>query len=270
MFYVKMKLHLIYRKKNIGNLYRMEKNELKHSFKKKNASKSKKEENSSVTPLKQNTDSQKNNTVVTSDNENKTSDPIDKTTGCKDHSLGDGSNDHKDNSLGDGSNDHKDNSLGDESNDPKVTSPLDDIEDILLNLKIMSQIKKGNRLLQNENKILEIESDDIIQPIRRWWSGRSRNITINQIKTIMQKTYTIIDSIFESIGTSNVLSSSNCTNLQRLNLELNNASKGIDNLKLTYVEDITVQSQLSIINEQLQLRLKQIYESMKIHKITKD
>ena len=175
MFYVKMKLHLIYRKKNIGNLYRMEKNELKHSFKKKNASKSQKEENSSVTPLKQNTDSQKNNTVVTSDNENKTSDPIDKTTGCKDNSLGDG------------------------SNDPKVTSPLDDIEDILLNLKIMSQIKKGNRLLQNENKILEIESDDIIQPIRRWWSGRSRNITINQIKTIMQKTYTIIDSIFDHL-----------------------------------------------------------------------
>ena len=84
----------------------------------------------------------------------------------------------------------------------------------------------------------------------------------------MSNTYSIIDNIFESIGSSNILSNSNAIKLQRLNIELNNASKGIDNLKLTYVEDITVQSQLSIINEQLQLRLKQINESMKIHKIT--
>lgn len=143
-----------------------------------------------------------------------------------------------------------------------------DLEDVLLNLKIMSQIKKGNRLLQNEQKILEIEADDVTQPIRRWWSGRNRNITITQIKSIMSKSYNIIDEIFESTSTSNILSSSNATNLQRLNIELNNASKGIDNLKLTYADDITVQSHLSIINEQLQLRLKQINESMKIHKIT--
>ena len=131
----------------------------------------------------------------------------------------------------------------------------------------MSQIKKGNRLLQNDQHILEIEPDDMAQSIRRWWTGRNRNITIHQIKSIMSNTYSVIDTIFESIGSSNILSNANATNLQRLNIELNNASKGIDNLKLTYVEDITVQSQLSIINEQLQLRLKQINESMKIHKI---
>lgn len=58
------------------------------------------------------------------------------------------------------------------------------IENIILNMKIIGSIQKGDKLLGNDidNEVLEIESNDFLQPIRRWWFSRNRLETINSIR----------------------------------------------------------------------------------------
>jgi hypothetical protein len=47
---------------------------------------------------------------------------------------------------------------------------------------------------------------------------------------------------------------------------MNNACKGLDNLKSTYNNDIKVASEIDCLKEQLQLRIKKINTLLKIDK----
>lgn len=146
---------------------------------------------------------------------------------------------------------------------------------ILLNLKIIGCIKKKDKVSKNEDNILEIENNDYLQSFRRWWFSRSRNETITNIRKIIEASFDITDKTLDKERTNSV----NCDNnhskrqyfdeensnlLQRFVLEMKNASKGLDNLKITYNDDTRIVSELDILKDQLGLRIEKINGILKI------
>ncbi len=151
-------------------------------------------------------------------------------------------------------------------------------EDILLNLKIIGCLKQQDRVSKNNDNILEIEANDWFQPLRRWWFSRSRNETINNIRKIIQHAFDFTDQTLDKerdqsktettfyTKTSNnaYFSEENSNLLQRFVLEMKNASKGLDNLKMTYNDDTRIVSEIDILREQLALRIEKINGILKI------
>merc|ERR1711907_457949 len=114
-----------------------------------------------------------------------------------------------------------------------------DIDTILLNLKIISQIKENDKLITS-NSMLEIDTT-YFQFAKRWFNNDGRHTTIEYIKSIVDSTL-----------------------LQRFLLEMTNACKGLDNLKITYANDISIVSAIEISKEKLQMRIEGIQKILKI------
>lgn len=152
------------------------------------------------------------------------------------------------------------------------------IDDILLNLKIIGCIKKKDRLSKNKEDVLEIENNDMFQGARRWWNGRSRNDTLSTIRRVIQAAFHITDQTidheheqvkptggFYCNRSNNVyFNEENSNLLQRFIKEMNGAARGLDNLQSTYSDDTRISSEIEILKEQLALRIKKINSLLKI------
>ena len=151
------------------------------------------------------------------------------------------------------------------------------VEDIILNLKIIGAIKKKDRLSRNPDDIFEIESNDFLQGVRRWYTGQNRHDTIKGIKKIIQATFSVTDQTLskehndtsnhkKSSGnnTSNYFSQENSSLLQRFTIEMERACTGLENLKSTYSDDVRIISEIDIMIEQLRLRIEKINKILKI------
>lgn len=153
-----------------------------------------------------------------------------------------------------------------------------DMDNILLNLKIIGSIREKDRLSKDENDVLEIENNDHLQGVRRWWLGRSRRETLNAIRKVIQGAFRITDSTLEqeqsrrkTVPTfyrnkkgSQYFHEDNSNLLQRFLIEMTNSLRGLDNLKQTYSNDVAIHSEINILKEQLELRIKKINSILKI------
>jgi hypothetical protein len=162
----------------------------------------------------------------------------------------------------------------------------DDINNILLNLKIISQIKENEKIITLNNNI-EIDNR-YFQSIYRWFSGDNRTISLTKIETVIDNAYNIIDCILinedslishkinennKFINTNNknnkntsddLLSKSNSQLLTDFSFNLSNTIKGLDNLKITYKYDISINSKLEIIIDNMKDRINKIQNILKI------
>ena len=137
-------------------------------------------------------------------------------------------------------------------------------------MKIIGNIQKQDKLSKNSDNVLEIENNDILQGFRRWYGGRNRTDTLGYLKKIINSCFDIIDVTLTNetnttdITTVKYFNEENSNLLQRFLLEMNTASKGLDNLKITYKDDITVVSEIECLREQLDIRIKKINNLLKI------
>lgn len=147
-----------------------------------------------------------------------------------------------------------------------------DIDNILLNLKIISQIKENEKITLVNNTI-EIDNR-FFQSVYRWFAGDNRTITLNKIKEVIENSYNIIDCIIlnesannnqhKNICNNNILSKNNSQLLNDFSLNLSNTIKGLENLKTTYKYDITINSELEIIIDNIKDRIAKIHNILKI------
>ena len=109
--------------------------------------------------------------------------------------------------------------------------------------------------------------------MRRWWWGRNRNETVSAIKNIVQAAFQVTDSTLkrERVGdgdtqqASTFFNEENSNQLQRFVIEMTSCLKGLDNLKNTYQDDVRITSEIDILKEQLQLRIRKINSILKIN-----
>ena len=144
------------------------------------------------------------------------------------------------------------------------------IEETILNMKIIGSIKKYDKLGTNDTNILEIENRDILQGIRRWYLGRNRGETLGHIKRVINLSFDITDNTLSNERNGKTYTNDkyffeeNSNLLQRFLVEMNSACKGLDNLKETYTGDIKIISEIDLLKDQLQIRIRKINSLLKI------
>ena len=142
-----------------------------------------------------------------------------------------------------------------------------DIDNCLLNLKIISKLEENDKLITNKD-ILKIDKPVIFQGVKRWYSKEGRENTMKKLNSIFDSSFKITDEILEKEKDKNVeqnnLDDSNSQIFQKFIVEFTNSLKGIDNLKKTYYEDIPMTSQLDMITNKLGNRLEKMNKICKI------
>ena len=135
---------------------------------------------------------------------------------------------------------------------------------ILTNLKILANINANDKVTINNYNNISIDPPYLSQSLFRWFNGDSRNNTINTIDIIISNTFRIIDSIYDdeinkkNNNESNYFENGNSQKLQTFSTELKNSIKGLQNLKITYKNDISICSKIDIDIEKINLRIKKI------------
>lgn len=140
-----------------------------------------------------------------------------------------------------------------------------DIDSILLDLKIISQIKENDKLVTSKD-LLEIDNS-YFQSIKRYWNNDNRFSSIEYIKDTVNRTLDFTDTTLNNtnITENNIFMENNSHILQRFLVEMTNAIKGLDNLKLTYNTDITITSAIDIYKEKLTMRIEGIQNILTIN-----
>ena len=155
------------------------------------------------------------------------------------------------------------------------------IESVLTNLKIVSNLKPNDKLT-SANGILVIDTPYYTQGVYRWWNQDSRTNTMTDLEDLVNKAFEIIDHIYSSEiknATGNDIENNyyykhsqpdtyfkneNSQQLQNFSSELQNTIKGLQNLKITYKEDISICSKIDVMIEKIGIRIKKINQLLTI------
>jgi hypothetical protein len=122
-----------------------------------------------------------------------------------------------------------------------ITMRLKDVYD---NLNTISQIKPYDKLYHDDKNIF-IENS-YVPCLRRWYRGSSRTDTSNFIKYILTQSYFQLESLKKSSDSESEYLRTTLAN------SLKNSIKGLENLKITYLTDLTfnyeIQKNINYIN----------------------
>ena len=157
----------------------------------------------------------------------------------------------------------------------QTTTFVDDMEARInnntLNLKIISALNKDDKLSISEDNNISIENNDFTQCIRRWWNSQTRTQSLDQIESVINEAFNITDIIFEQnkseeIDNKSNFKEENSSILQRYLIELTSVNKGLDNLKITYKDDVTITSRVDILKQRIDIRTTKLNNILVIKK----
>lgn len=114
------------------------------------------------------------------------------------------------------------------------------IDEIILNLKMISKIKQNNKMII-VNGIINVDAR-VLQPLLRWYTSDTREDTIAFITNI-------INSALSIVGDERL--SNHIYDKSTINQELMNTIQGLDNLSATYKIDNLMVSKIDILREKI-------------------
>lgn len=138
---------------------------------------------------------------------------------------------------------------------------LEDIRVIKINLEIISNIKKGDKLQYHDGRFYTDEWN-YFQPLIRWYNNDTRIKTVTELYTLIENVFKIIDrksilnNYYEPILKEMKLTDNNDRELMEIIDGLNKCIIGINNLKETYKNDIRISELLNILIEKIEIRIK--------------
>ena len=162
-------------------------------------------------------------------------------------------NDSIDNAIIDNAN-NSNNTNNNTNNDNDISNVQFTLEDILVNLILISKIEIGNKLYQN-GKYINIDTS-YFQFISRWISGNTRSNNIIFINIVLNKAFEFTEKLIKDNTLENLHS------LSRLNNDLKNSINGLTNLKQTYSYDKLIQSEIDVIIENIRTKSEINFNSM--------
>lgn len=155
------------------------------------------------------------------------------------------------------------------------------LDNLLLELKIISNIKEFDKICIRKN--IEIDAPHLLQSITRKINGDSRDKTISYINDVVMDIFKILDDLLkkEMINENNIVSSSTQLYLnkdkyiqkynfkdetisvyQKISQNLTQSITGLQNLKITYLNDISTTSKLDMLVVKIQNRISKINNMM--------
>jgi hypothetical protein len=115
------------------------------------------------------------------------------------------------------------------------------LEDIFVNLRLISKIEIGNKLI-HDDKHVNIDTS-YFQSISRWYNGMNRKSNLEFINIVLNTAFKYNDEEKSSQVKF------------RLTSDLKNAIQGLTNLKLTYSYDKLIQSEIDVMIENIRLKI---------------
>ena len=113
-----------------------------------------------------------------------------------------------------------------------------EIEDVILNLKMISKIKQNNKLVII-NKTLHVDQR-LLQPVFRWYTADNRYDTLSFITTVinhaLENTLHIKHPVFD---------------VDKMKEELLSTIQGLENLSATYKLDNLIVSKIDILIDKI-------------------
>jgi hypothetical protein len=112
------------------------------------------------------------------------------------------------------------------------------IDDIVLNLKMISKIKQNDKLVVI-NKILNVDCR-LALPLRRWYTADNREDTMNFISVVIHRALEMMEDTEDVVYTKDTIKD-----------ELLNTLPGLDNLSATYKLDNLVVVRIDLIKDKI-------------------
>ena len=140
-----------------------------------------------------------------------------------------------------------------------------DIETLMLNMRIISEIKENDKLVSN-SECLEIDTR-YIQSIQRWWYEDGRQNALIKISKIVDDLFNFIDKTYgknNEIKYNNAFAENKTHLFQRIHRILLNSIKGLINLKITYKNDIKTITKIDLIIEKINIKVEIMGSKMKL------
>ena len=140
-----------------------------------------------------------------------------------------------------------------------------DIETIILNMRIISEIKENDKLVANK-KCLEIDTR-YMQSIQRWWYQDGRQNALIKISKIVNNLFDFIDKTYgvnEKNKRPETFEEDKTHLFQRIHIILSNSIKGLENLKITYRNDIKTITKIDLIIEKINIKLEIMGSKIKL------
>lgn len=133
--------------------------------------------------------------------------------------------------------------------DTDINNIVLSLEDIFINLSLLSKIDVGDKLIQNgAMKHLNIDTS-YFQFITRWFKGSNRNNSLKFINHVLNKAFEYNDNLLEDKTEKSALT------LFRLTADLKNSLNGLNNLKQTYNMDKLIQSEIDVMIDNIRNKL---------------
>ena len=128
----------------------------------------------------------------------------------------------------------------------------EDIDDLFTDLKVLGQVRPCDRM-STRGAQMRIDTESALQPLWRWMQGESREATQRGIKRILSQVNAIIDLSMATPATEQKRQI-----LHRIYHEMEDTVRGLDNLRTTYENDVTMTSGLSVHIENVERKRKQV------------
>lgn len=149
------------------------------------------------------------------------------------------------------------------------------IQNILINLNILSKIKPYDKIYINKDNLITIEYNSILQGFYRFFYNNNREKNLTNLVIFYQTVYCTIDDLLNSqyLNLDNIMNyiqddndefNKVFTNLTKLKHYLALSIDGIHNLKKTYHGDIVTDSKLDIIINNCELYINKISKKLSI------
>ena len=117
---------------------------------------------------------------------------------------------------------------------------IDNIEDVILNLKLISKIKQNDKMIV-VNKIIRVDNR-LLQPVLRWYTSDNRMETLQFIELLINKA---LDNLSNNVKEDLVYTP------EIIKKELINSLIGLENLNATYKNDIYISSKIDLLKDKI-------------------
>ena len=143
------------------------------------------------------------------------------------------------------------------------------LNSLLSSLQTIGSIKEYDKISINNDTII-LDEPTMFQGIRRYLYGDSREETITRFNNIITNMFKYIDNMLINPNNRNIsyeindslnishVKNTNTDSLNKIVTNMQSAIKGIQNLKITYIGDETINSKLDLIITKLDNRLNKI------------
>tara|TARA_B100001175_G_C19166514_1_gene475409 strand:- start:75 stop:581 length:507 start_codon:yes stop_codon:yes gene_type:complete len=155
------------------------------------------------------------------------------------------------------------------NNNSKVKITDEMIDTILYKLKIISHLKQGDKLYCYDDNIFIDNS--YIPSVSRYINNQNRTESMAFITDCIENVIYITDFIYrnelsvkknikekETRNINNFFKESNDKILKKFYIKLTNSIEGLNNLKLTYNDDLSIKTTIDLLIQKIQTRISKI------------